>query len=79
MPSGVVRSMGVDHIQRPLVHGRTLGATWKPVLRPSSWFRMKDLPWRALPDTAMTPTGPRMRLSDCSASSPNSNLCVPVL
>lgn len=58
------------------MHGRTLGATWKPVLRPSSWFRMNDLPCRARPLTAMTPTGPRMRRNDASASSPSSNLRV---
>ena len=28
----------------PLVQGRCVGATWKPPLRPSSWFRMNDLP-----------------------------------
>ena len=33
-----------------------LGPTWKPVLRPSSWLRMKDLPCRARPLTATTAT-----------------------
>ena len=42
-----------------LVHGRMLGPTWKPVLRPSSWLRMKDLPCRARPLTATTATANR--------------------
>ena len=45
LPSGARRSTGVDHIHRPLVQGRCVGPTMKPLLWPSSWFRMYDLPW----------------------------------
>ena len=44
LPSGARRSTGVDHIQRPLVQGRCVGPTVKPLLWPSSWFRIYDLP-----------------------------------
>jgi hypothetical protein len=40
LPSGPTRLKGLDHIHRPFVHGLWLCASWKPVLWPSSWFRM---------------------------------------
>lgn len=45
----------LKHTQQPppLVQGRCVGATWKPPLRPSSWFRMKDLPCRQSMESIM--------------------------
>lgn len=66
-PSGIVLSMGFDHIQRPFVHGLWVLATVKPPLAPCwvppdslerSWFRSVDLPIRARPQTETIATGP---------------------
>ena len=38
------------------VHGRMLGPTWKPVLRPNNWLRMNDFPCLARPLTETTAT-----------------------
>ena len=52
--------------------------TWKPVLCPSNWLRMKLLPWRALPQTATTPIGSLALRSILTASWPTVNLPVSV-
>jgi hypothetical protein len=61
--------MGCDQIQSPLVQGLWLCASRKPTLWPSSWFKMKDLPVRARPATATTPTSVRMARSIEAAGS----------
>ncbi len=38
------RGIATPTVDAPLVQGRCVGATRKPPLRPSSWFKMKDLP-----------------------------------
>ena len=43
---------------------------------PASWFKINDFPWRARPQTASTPTGPRISRRHARASSPSSNFCV---
>lgn len=45
LPASSTRRCGVDHIHRPLVHGRVVEPIWKPPVICSSWLRMKLLPW----------------------------------
>ena len=72
------RKIGALQIHSPFVHGRTVGPTLNPpslhaTPAPASWFKMKLLPWRALPHTESTPTGPFIARKQSSASSPSVN------
>ena len=80
-PSEERVGMGADQIQRPFVHGFTVGPTLNPAsfeaAAPASWFRMKLLPCLARPHTESTPTGPFTARRQSSASSPNVNFFEP--
>ncbi len=78
-PVEVVCSWGWDHIHRPLEHGLVVDPIEKPPVTLSSWFRRKLLPWRARPQTATTPKGPRTARSTSVARSPTSNFAVSTL